>query len=61
MLVLVAVVIVAVLAMKPVGPTAILFSFVGMPCLVAGLGLHLLKRWREGAFSNDHTQGKELP
>ncbi len=58
--VLAAVVITALLALDPVGRSAILFSFVGMPCLALGRALHALKRWRDGAFSGNHPSRKEL-
>ena len=34
------------------GGTATLFSFVGIPALVAAMGLYVLQRWRSGAFDN---------
>ena len=52
LLVLIALVIVAVLAIRPTGPNAILFSFVGMPALAAGVLLLGIKRWRDGALSS---------
>ena len=51
LLVLVALAIVVVTAIHPSGPTAILFSFVGMPALLAGILLFGVKRWRDGALS----------
>ena len=51
LLVLVALVIAVVLAVRPTGPNAILFSFVGMPALAAGILLFGVKRWRDGALS----------
>ena len=51
LLVLVALVIAVVLAVRPTGPNAILFSFVGMPSLAAGILLFGVKRWRDGALS----------
>jgi uncharacterized membrane protein HdeD (DUF308 family) len=48
---LVAVVIVVIMALDPSGPTAILFSFVGMPALAAGVLLYGITRWRDGALS----------
>jgi hypothetical protein len=53
-LALVAVAIPAVLALQPVGWSAILLCFVGMPSLAAAIGVYLVKRWREGAFSGNH-------
>jgi hypothetical protein len=32
------------------GATATLFSFVGIPALIAALVLYVLQRWRAGAF-----------
>jgi hypothetical protein len=32
--------------MGPTGPSAIRFTFFGMPCLIAGIGLYLLARRR---------------
>ncbi len=29
------------------GPASIPFTFVGTPCIAAGIGLYLLVRWRE--------------
>jgi hypothetical protein len=34
------------------GATATLFSFLGIPALVAAIGLYVLHRWRTGAFRN---------
>jgi hypothetical protein len=34
------------------GATATLFSFLGIPALVAAMGLYVLHRWRIGAFRN---------
>ena len=52
LLVLVALLIVAIMAIRPTGPNAVLFSFVGMPALAAGVLLFGIKRWREGALSS---------
>jgi hypothetical protein len=51
LLVLIALVIAVVLAIRPTGPNAILFSFVGMPALAAGILVFGVKRWRDGALS----------
>jgi hypothetical protein len=40
------------------GGTATLFSFVGIPALVAAMGLYVLQRWRAGAF---HWTGNSRP
>ena len=32
------------------GATATLFSFVGIPALVAAMALYVVQRWRAGAF-----------
>ena len=40
------------------GATATLFSFVGIPALVAAMGLYVLQRWRVGAF---HATGNSRP
>jgi hypothetical protein len=34
------------------GATATIFSFLGIPALVAAMGLYVLHRWRIGAFRN---------
>jgi hypothetical protein len=52
LLVLVALVIAVILAMDPTGPNAVLFSFVGVPALGAGLLVYGIKRWRDGALSS---------
>jgi NADH:ubiquinone oxidoreductase subunit 3 (subunit A) len=51
LLVLIALSIAFVLAMNPTGPNAVLFSFVGMPTLAAGILVFGVKRWRDGALS----------
>ena len=53
LLVLIALVIVAFVAIDPSGPNAILFSFIGMPALGAGILLFGVKRWRDGALSEN--------
>jgi hypothetical protein len=53
LLVLVALGIAVNLAIHTTGPNAILFSFVGVPALGAGILLYGFKRWREGALSSD--------
>ena len=50
LLALVALAIVIVVAVHLDGFTATLFSFVGIPALVAAMGLYALARWRAGAF-----------
>jgi hypothetical protein len=40
------------------GATATLFSFVGIPALVAAMVLYVLQRWRAGAF---HWTGNSRP
>ena len=52
LLVLIALVIVAIMAIRPTGPNAVLFSFVGTPALAAGVLLFGIKRWRDGALSS---------
>ena len=47
---LLALAILVVVAVHLDGFTATLFSFVGIPALVAALGLYALQRWRMGAF-----------
>ncbi len=55
--VLIAMIAVTILAADPTGPTSIVFTFIGMPALVLGIGLYGIKRWREGALSlNDSTE-----
>lgn len=51
LLVLIALVIVTIMAIHPGGPTAILFSFVGMPVLATGVLVFGVRRWRDGALS----------
>jgi len=51
LLVLIALVIVAIMAIRPGGPSAILFSFVGTPVLALGVLLFGVRRWRDGALS----------
>ena len=52
LLVFVALVIAVNLAIHTTGPNAVLFSFVGVPTLGAGVLLYGIKRWRDGALSN---------
>jgi len=59
--VLIAVGAVTALAFEPVGKTAIVFSFIGMPSLVLGIAIYGLQRWREGALWGNDTSGKETP
>ena len=40
------------------GGTATIFSFVGIPALVAAMGLYVIHRWRAGAF---HPTGSSRP
>jgi Flp pilus assembly pilin Flp len=40
------------------GATATIFSFVGIPALVAAMGLYVVQRWRAGAF---HSTGHSRP
>jgi hypothetical protein len=54
LLVFVALVIAVNLAIRTTGPNAILFSFVGVPALGAGLLVYGVKRWRDGALSSNH-------
>ena len=49
---LIALVIVVITAIRPTGPNAVLFSFVGMPALAAGILVFGIKRWRDGALSS---------
>ena len=51
LLVLIALAIVAIMAIHPGGPRAILFSFVGVPLLAIGVLLFGVRRWRDGALS----------
>ena len=58
LLVLTALVIVAIMAVHPSGPTAILFSFVGMPVLAVGVLVFGVKRLRDGALSGNATRSE---
>jgi hypothetical protein len=60
-LILVSLAAVVVLAWKPGGPTAIAFTFVGLPALVLGIVVYAIQRWREGAFRNNGSLRKETP
>jgi peptidoglycan/LPS O-acetylase OafA/YrhL len=55
LLVLVALALAVVLAIRPTGPNAILFSFVGVPALAAGILVFGVRRWRDGAFSSNRS------
>ena len=55
LLVLIALAIAVVMAIHPSGPTAILFSFVGMPALGLALACYGYARWRAGAFRLSHS------
>jgi len=55
LLVLIAVAIAVNMAIHPTGPNAILFSFVGVPALGAGLLVFGIRRWRDGAFSSNRS------
>lgn len=57
-LALIALVILIVVAVHLDGATATLFSFVGIPALVAAMGLYVVQRWRAGAF---HPTGNSRP
>ena len=52
LLVLVALLIAMNLVIHTTGPNAVLFSFVGVPALGAGMLVYGIKRWREGALSS---------
>ena len=49
-LALISLVILVVVAVRLDGATATLFSFAGMPALVAAMGVYFIARIREGAF-----------
>jgi len=51
LLILVGLVPAAQVLMGPTGSTAIRFTFFGMPCLVAGIGLYLLAHLRSRGSS----------
>jgi len=59
LLVLVALVIAVILAIDTTGPHAILFSFVGVPALGAGVLVYGFKRWRDGALSSHPNSHRE--
>ena len=61
LLILMALAAVVVLAWRPTGPSSIAFTFFGIPALVLGIGVYTLQRWREGAFRNNGSAGKETP
>ena len=50
LLALIALAVLIVTAVHLDGATATMFSFIGIPALVAALGLYVLERWRTGAF-----------
>jgi hypothetical protein len=54
-LVVLALAIAVILAVQPTGPNAVLFSFVGVPALAAGILVFGVKRWRDGALSWNHN------
>lgn len=57
---LVALATVVLLAIRTVGATAILFSFVGFPALVLALALYAAHRWRTEAYRSDGTPRPSL-
>jgi hypothetical protein len=57
-LALIALAILVVAAVRLDGMTATMFSLLGIPALVAAIGLYMLQRWRSGAF---HSTGRSLP
>jgi hypothetical protein len=61
LLILIAVGAVTMLAASPTGPNAILFVFIGMPSLAAGLAVYGFQRWRAGALWNGNSREKEIP
>jgi len=52
LLALLSLAIVVLVAVHLDGGTATMFSFLGIPALVAAMGLYVLHRWRIGAFRN---------
>lgn len=61
LLVLIAVGAATMLAANPTGPTSIVFVFIGMPSLVAGIAVYGFQRWRAGALWNGNSPEKEIP
>ena len=59
LLILVSLMIAVNLAIRTTGPNAILFSFVGVPALGAGVLLYGVKRWRDGALSSHPNWHRE--
>ena len=57
-LALIALAVLIVTAVRLNGATATMFSFLGIPALVAAIGLYVLQRWRAGAF---HATGNSRP
>jgi hypothetical protein len=58
LLALIALAILILVSVRLDGATATMFSFLGIPALVAAMGLYVLKRWRAGAF---HSAGTSRP
>ncbi len=54
-----ALVAVVLLSVEMTGRSAIVFSFVGAPMLVAGIGLYGVQRWREGAFRSSAARNHQ--
>jgi hypothetical protein len=52
---LIALAILILVSVRLDGTTAAIFSFFGMPALVAAMGLYVLQRWRAGAFQSRGT------
>jgi hypothetical protein len=55
---LIALAILILVAVRLDGATATMFSFLGIPALVAAMGIYVLHRWRAGAF---HSTGTSRP
>jgi hypothetical protein len=56
-LALISLAILVLVAVRIDGATATIFSFVGIPALVAAMGLYVVQRWRAGAFDPTGTSG----